>query len=193
MSQVRIIGIDETTARPRAATLSPYEDWGDFDPRAKDLDLERWLIVLDAGDSQTPVGDMSAHAVYYGPTPGSRALNIGITVLDDYRGQGIGAEAQRLLAEELHARGVIRVEAQTDVGNLPEQRSLAKAGFQFEGVLRRAQGRRDGIHDLQVWSHVAADYVRSSGVVAVTQPLTPTSKGVPLVMRTSSSNEVGKT
>ena len=155
MPHIRIISIDDTVPRPRAATLSPYEDWGEFDPRAKDLELERWLIVLDEDGTEVPVGDMSAHPVYYGPTPGSRALNIGISLLEAYRGRGIGAEAQRLVAEELHARGVVRVEAQTDVSNLPEQRALAKAGFLCEGTLRSAQGRADGIHDLQVWSHVA--------------------------------------
>ena len=81
-------------------------------------------------------------------------MNIGITVLEAFRGRGIGTTAQRLLAEELHSRGVIRVEASTDVRNVQEQRALAKAGFVMEGVLRRAQSRRDGIHDLQLWSHI---------------------------------------
>lgn len=154
MPDVRIVEIDEETPRPRAATLSPYEDWGDFDPRAKDLELQRWLIVLEVDGVETAVGDMSAHPVYYGPTAGSRTLNIGISLLEEFRGRGLGAQAQRLLAEELHRRGVVRVEAQTDVTNLPEQRALARAGFLLEGVLRQAQGRADGIHDLQVWSHI---------------------------------------
>lgn len=154
MATVRIIAIDDTVPRPRAATVSPYEDWGEFDPRARDLELERWLIVVDVNGVETAVGDLSAHPVYYGPTPGSRALNIGISLLEEHRGRGIGAEAQRLLAAELHARGVVRVEAQTDVTNVPEQRALAKAGFLCEGVLRQAQGRADGLHDLQVWSHL---------------------------------------
>ena len=68
--------IDDSAPRPHSP--SDYENWGDFDPRAKDLDLERWLIVLHTSDGEVPIGDMSAHAVYYGPTPGSRALNIGI-------------------------------------------------------------------------------------------------------------------
>lgn len=155
MSSVHIRSIRDDDPRPRAATISPYEDWGDFDPRARDLELERWVIVLVDGDTETPIGDMSAHPVYYGPTAGSRALNIGISLLEEHHGHGHGARAQQLLAEELHARGVVRVEAQTDVSNIAEQRALAKAGFVLEGVLRRAQGRRDGIHDLQVWSHIA--------------------------------------
>ena len=31
---------------------------------------------------------------------------------------------------------------------------LERAGFRLEGVLRGAQVRRDGRHDLQVWSHL---------------------------------------
>jgi RimJ/RimL family protein N-acetyltransferase len=148
-----IRSIDGETPRPKSH--SKYEDWGEFDPRVADLDLQRWLIVLVEDGVETAIGDMSAHAVYYGPTPGSRTLNIGISLVEEFRGKGYGGTAQRLLAESLHAHGVVRVEAQTDVTNLPEQRALARAGFEFEGVLRRAQGRADGLHDIQVWSHLA--------------------------------------
>lgn len=153
MTHVVIRPIDGETPRPKSH--SEYEDWGEFDPRAADMDLERWLVLLDEDGVQTPIGDMSAHAIYYGPTPGSRTLNIGISLVEEYRGKGFGAVAQRLLAEALHARGVVRVEAQTDVTNVPEQRALERAGFVLEGVLRQAQGRADGLHDIQVWSHLA--------------------------------------
>ena len=33
-------------------------------------------------------------------------------------------------------------------------RALERAGFVLEGVLHGAQVRRDGRHDLQMWSHV---------------------------------------
>lgn len=39
----------------------------------------------------------------------------------------------------LHERGVHRVEAMTDVANVPEQRALARAGFKLEGIARGAQ------------------------------------------------------
>lgn len=107
------------------------------------------------GGEVRAVGDMSAHAVWYGPTITSKAMNIGIGLAQEFRGKGIGSLAQRLLAEELHRMGFARVEARTDVENIPEQKSLKKAGFVLEGVARRAQGRSDGIHDLQVWSHIA--------------------------------------
>ena len=105
-------------------------------------------------DDDLVVGMVSSHPVWYGPTAGSKAMNIGIGLLEAHRGRGIGAIAQRLLAEELHARGIHRVEASTDVDNIAEQRALAKAGFLLEGVARGAQARADGRHDLQVWSHL---------------------------------------
>ena len=131
---------------------SEFEDWGEVDPGSRSPETIHFLIETAEG---VVVGDMAAHPVYYGPTRGSRAMNIGISVLEAFQGQGIGSIAQRLLAEELHARGVIRVEASTDVRNVAEQHALANAGFMMEGVLRMAQARRDGMHDLQLWSHVA--------------------------------------
>jgi RimJ/RimL family protein N-acetyltransferase len=163
MSHVRIDGVGDVSIRavagdhPRPESASAWDDWGPMDPAAKDMDIQRWLIeVTDETGARVTVGDLSAHAVWYGPTPGSRALNIGISLVEEQRGRGIGAIAQRLLAEELHATGTVRVEASTDVANVAEQRALAKAGFVHEGTLRLAQARRDGLHDLQVWAHVRA-------------------------------------
>jgi RimJ/RimL family protein N-acetyltransferase len=148
---IRAVGPDD----PRPRSTSQWDDWGDMAADAQDHDLRRWVVELTTPSGEVvPVGDMSAHAVWYGPTPGSRSLNIGISLLDDFRGHGIGSIAQRLLADALHDDGVVRVEAGTDVENIAEQRALTRAGFVHEGTLRLAQGRRDGLHDLQVWSHV---------------------------------------
>ncbi len=149
---VTIRRVDNDAPRPEAP--SEYDDWGERSPEAAGLRVERWLIEVAADGVTTPVGDLSAHAVWNGPTIGSRALNIGISLADEWRGRGIGTVAQRLVAEELHAEGVTRVEASTDVANIAEQRALARAGFQLEGVLRASQQRRDGLHDLQLWSHI---------------------------------------
>jgi len=145
---IELLPVEGVFERP--PSTSPYEDWGPVEPAAAPFSIERWLILRDG----LVVGDLSAHPVAYGPTAGSIAMNIGITVVNQHRGQGIGSAAQRLLAELLHERGIVRVEASTDVENLPEQRALAKAGFLFEGVARGAQVRADGRHDLQVWSHL---------------------------------------
>ena len=142
---------------PRPKSISIYEEWGKMAPDVRDMGITRWLIELTEPDNEVvAVGDLSAHAVWYGPTPGSRALNIGISIVNEYRGRGIGAIAQRILADELHNQGIVRVEAQTDVANIAEQKALEKAGFRYEGTLRRAQGRADGLHDIQVWSHITS-------------------------------------
>ena len=101
----------------------------------------RAVIVVDGAI----IGTMSWHAVHYGPTVGSRAWSMGIALTPKWRGQGWGTIAQRLLAEHL-LESAHRVEASTDVDNIAEQRSLEKAGFNREGILRRAQLRADGLH-----------------------------------------------
>ena len=149
---VTIVGVPDD--HPTPPSPSTWGDWGEMDPAAKDIGLERWIIEVTDGEQTHVVGDLSAHAVWYGPTTSSRASSIGISLVEEFRGRRIGGIAQRLLAELLHDRGIVRVEASTDVENLAEQRALERAGFVYEGTLRLAQGRRDGLHDLQVWSHV---------------------------------------
>ncbi len=107
------------------------------------------LAVLPSGDI---VGLTSYHQVRYGPRA-STAYNIGLSILPEQRGKGYGTEAQRLLAHYLFDTfPIARVEAATDITNIPEQRSLEKAGFTREGVLRKAQWRAGEWHDLVVYS-----------------------------------------
>lgn len=74
------------------------------------------------------------------------------------RGRGHGSEAQRLLADSLFAAyPIARVEAHTDVENLPEQRALEKAGFTREGVPRRAQWRAGAWHDVAMYSRLRGE------------------------------------
>lgn len=156
LGSIDIRPIDDDFARPNTSSI--YDEWGEMAPEARDMAMMRWLITLTKDDlTEIAVGDLSAHSVWYGPTPASRALNIGISLVGEYRGKGIGSIAQSLLARELHKQGINRVEAQTDVENIPEQKALERAGFIYEGTLRRAQGRADGIHDIQVWSHVTTN------------------------------------
>ena len=152
-SEVRIRAVERDY--PVKSSTSPFDDWGAISEEAKSMVIFRWLIELRTGDQWQEVGNLSSHAVWYGPTESSKAMNIGISLLEEFRGQGIGSIAQRLLAEELHRQGYVRVEASTDVTNIAEQRALEKAGFLFEGTLRKAQGRVDALHDLQVWSHLS--------------------------------------
>jgi RimJ/RimL family protein N-acetyltransferase len=120
-----------------------------------DDDQATLMIVTLAGQI---VGSISYHVVRYGPNSGSRAYNIGLNITPEHRNKGYGSEAQRLLAEYLLQTFPIgRVEAETDITNLPEQRALEKAGFAREGVLRKAQWRAGDWHDLVVYSKVRGD------------------------------------
>jgi RimJ/RimL family protein N-acetyltransferase len=107
-----------------------------------------WLTIVAGG---VPVGGISYRPASYGGTVGCLAWNLGISLLPEARGRGIGSLAQRLLAEFLFDTTELdRVEATTDVDNLAEQRALEKAGFIREGVTRGAQLRggirRDVVH-----------------------------------------------
>ena len=75
---------------------------------------------------------------------------IGIALFPEYRGQGIGTEAQRLLVDYLFSHTTAhRLQAGTEVDNVAEQRALERVGFVREGVMRgvhfRAGRWRDGI------------------------------------------------
>lgn len=104
------------------------------------------------------LGDVTWRPARYGPNERSKCWNIGIALIPSARGQGYGAEAQRLFAELLFdVTAAVRVEASTDVQNTAEIRSLEKAGFVREGVARQAQYRRGEWHDMMVYSVVRAD------------------------------------
>lgn len=115
-----------------------------------------WRIVEDRRGR--PVGSVSFIQVPYGPNRRSLAWRIGITILPEHRHQGLGAAAQRALADFLFATtDANRVEADTDVQNLPEQRSLTLAGFRGEGVHRGAQYREGRWHDRILFARLRDD------------------------------------
>lgn len=127
------------------------------------VSLDRGRLLVERSEDGTVVGDVSWHTEMYGPGDVSRALNIGIALRPEARGRGLGSEAQRLLAELLLERFPIeRVEASTDIENMAERRSLEKAGFTREGVMRRAQYRAGAYHDLVVYSLIRDDLPRRS-------------------------------
>jgi RimJ/RimL family protein N-acetyltransferase len=142
-----------------------FNDFGPRDPAPREVlassplrNERNGTLIVETLEGNLPVGTVGWHAVFYGPGPGSMAWNIGIDLIPDGRGRGYGTEAQRLLADYLLAvTQVNRVEASTDIENLPEQRSLEKAGFKREGVTRGSQYRAGGYHDLVVYSRIRSD------------------------------------
>lgn len=116
------------------------------------------VLVIESIADRRPVGTISYRRVYYGPPPDSDAWQLGIDLPAETRGRGFGSEAQRLLADWLFTTtDTNRVEAATDIENVPEQRALAKAGYVREGVLRGAQFRAGAFHDLVYYSRLRSD------------------------------------
>jgi RimJ/RimL family protein N-acetyltransferase len=140
-----------------------FNDFGPMTPRPYEELISKNELIGEHGGTllverlvdSMAVGTVSWRQVRYGPTPESAAWNIGISLIPEMRGLGYGSRAQRLLAEYLFATtSVNRIEAGTDIENLAEQRSLEKAGFIREGVLRGAQHRAGAWHDLVIYSVV---------------------------------------
>ena len=109
------------------------------------------LAVTDV--QGTLLGTVMWRQLRTGPSPHSWCWSIGISLLPAHRGQGYGASAQRSLAAYLFEQTPVpRIEADTDITNIAEQRALAKAGFRREGVLRQAQWRAGQWHDMVLYA-----------------------------------------
>jgi len=158
-------------ARPDEAALlegwrddpqTEYETWGDPPPGiAISANIPQphgmgELLITDGHDR--PIGTIGWHQVLHGPNAGSIALDIGISVRPEFRGIGHGARAQRMVTEYLFRTfPVHRVQASTDVTNVAEQKSLERAGFVREGVIRGAQWRAGAWHDLISYARLRDD------------------------------------
>jgi [ribosomal protein S5]-alanine N-acetyltransferase len=82
----------------------------------------------------------------YGP---GAYWGIGITLLPEWRGQGIGTRAQQLLVEYLFTHTPTqRLEATTQPENVAEQRALERVGFVREGTMRQAEWRDGAYRDI---------------------------------------------
>ena len=148
------------------ASRSEFNDFGEPPSRApRDVlkagplrNEHNGVFMVERAADAEPIGTIGWHRVRYGPNPESDAWNIGIELRPEARGHGFGTDAQRQLAEWLLAETSLnRVEAQTDVENIAEQRSLEKAGFVREGIARGAQFRAGSFHDLVTYSRLKGD------------------------------------
>jgi RimJ/RimL family protein N-acetyltransferase len=85
---------------------------------------------------------------------------IGIALLPEFRGRGIGWRAQAMLADYLFEHSPVqRIQAATHPENAAEQRALEKAGFRLEGVIRAAEFRSGAYRDGFLYSRLRDDPV----------------------------------
>jgi RimJ/RimL family protein N-acetyltransferase len=138
--------LDRFLMEPEAS--GPFEWHGWWDPgRFRRGWDENGLLGADAGYLMVVRGADRLGFVAWRKvvtSRGSFCWNMGILLLPEARGRGYGTEAQRQLVRYLFAHTqVVRIEADTEITNIAEQRALEKAGFTREGVLR-SYGFRDG-------------------------------------------------
>jgi RimJ/RimL family protein N-acetyltransferase len=147
---------DDDTAAVRDGSDGAFDV--DRDDRPMPFTFPIHGAAVTTGDGGEVLGVVSWHAVNYGAGYGCLAWNIGGELLRSARGRGVGTEMWRLTALHLLATTDIdRVEASTDVENVATQRSLEKAGFTREGVIRGAQLREGTRHDLVGYSLLRSD------------------------------------
>jgi RimJ/RimL family protein N-acetyltransferase len=144
-------------------------DWHGFrDPKAvqRRFDTDSYLgedngrlivdVTADTGPGGGPAGLVSYQKRCYGPQ--AFCWEIGIALLPERRGQGIGWRAQALFCSYLFDNTPVqRIEAATHAENLAEQRALVKAGFTFEGVIRAAEFRAGQWRDGRWYSRLRTD------------------------------------
>ena len=90
--------------------------------------------------------------------PGRGAWEIGVLIIPEMRGRGVGATAQRLLVEYLFSTTpAFRIWAATEVENIAEQRALERSGFSQEGRLRGTHFRAGNWRDSFIYGIVRGD------------------------------------
>ncbi len=83
---------------------------------------------------------------------------IGIALVPEWRGHGIGWRAQAMLCDYLFDHTPVqRIQAATHEENTAEQRSLEKAGFQLEGIVRACEFRAGRWRDGHLYSRLRSD------------------------------------
>ena len=132
--------------------IGGYNDFGPRDPVPRDVlargplrnERNGTLIVERIADGM-PVGTVGWRLVtVYGPSPMSDAMQIGIELIPEARGQGLGVDAQRLIADYLFAthpcvtrRGVDRQQQRAGTARPREGRLRARGRDARRPVPRR--------------------------------------------------------
>jgi [ribosomal protein S5]-alanine N-acetyltransferase len=144
-------------------------DWSGFrDPKAiqRRFDTDSYLgedngrLIVDVAAGTEPGREAAGLVSYQKRYYGAQAFcwEIGIALLPEWRGQGVGWRAQAIFCSYLFENTPVqRIEAATHAENVPEQRSLEKAGFSLEGVMRAAEFRAGEWRDGCLYSRLRTD------------------------------------
>ena len=144
-----LIGLDWTGFRDAQAPARRFAADGYLGE-----DDGRLMVEVEA--DRVAAGFVSWRAGQYGAA--GRHWTIGIALLPQWRGRGIGWRAQAMLCDYLFRHTPAqRVEAGTHAENIAEQKALEKAGFRREGVLRSAEFRAGEWSDVWIYGRLRSD------------------------------------
>jgi [ribosomal protein S5]-alanine N-acetyltransferase len=144
-------------------------DWPGFrDPKTvqRRFDLDSYLgaddgrLIVDVATGGQPAGEPAGMVSYRKRHWGTQVFcwETGIALLPKWRGLGIGWRAQAMFCSYLFENTPVqRIEAATHAENAAEQRSLEKAGFSLEGVIRAAEFRGGQWRDGYLYSRLRTD------------------------------------
>ncbi len=105
---------------------------------------EKWFWV-EKKDG-TKIGTIS-----YGPV--GKAFDIGYNIVSSERRKEYGTEAVGIIVDLLFlSKETVRIEARTDLRNIPSQKVLEKNGFKKEGTIRKDMFIRGEWRDLFLYS-----------------------------------------
>jgi RimJ/RimL family protein N-acetyltransferase len=153
------------------ADVAGVFQWFGFRPvSARDVErqwTEDRLINDSAGRLVVDVAGEYAGEVDWRAVGKTGAYEIGICLLPNHRGRGIGTGAQRLLVEYLFSVSPVhRIQAGTEVGNVAEQRALERVGFRREGVLRSMYFRDGEFRDSIIYGLLRHEWEQSADRVS---------------------------
>jgi ribosomal-protein-alanine N-acetyltransferase len=90
--------------------------------------------------------------------PGAGVWEIGVVIMPEHRGRGVGTAAQRQLVDYLFSTTPChRVWAGTEVENIAEQRAIERAGLRREGCLRGHHFRDGEWRDSYIYGIIRDD------------------------------------
>jgi RimJ/RimL family protein N-acetyltransferase len=118
-------------------------------------------LAVVGGDAEPEADTVLGIAIWEakdrGGPPGG-CYEIGLALLPEYRGRGLGTSAHQAMVRHLFdCTLAYRLEAQTDADNVAEQLALERAGFRREGVLRSARFREGEWRDMLMYGQLRTD------------------------------------
>ena len=156
--------LDRLCSDPQA--LGPFEWTGFGDVRAR---RRRWEQDGYVGPDSTALAVVLADGTLAGiaswkarnrsdPDRGI-CYEIGLALLPEHRGHGLGTAAQQLLVDYLlKSTTVHRLEAFTDSENIAEQKALERIGFQREGLMREVLFQNGSWRDAVIYALLRDDH-----------------------------------